>query len=99
MVGAGGAHRAVGRVVRVAGRPPAVHGEEGVTDVGGGSVRLPQLLSLRELVEAPLDVEQLRAGLVGLHGDDGGVTTALHNELVDEHHFHQFEFQVENISL
>ena len=82
MVGAGGAHGAAGGVVGVAGGPPAVHREEGVTDVGGGPLLLRQLLSLGELIEAPLDVEQLRAGLVRLHPHHGGVTAALHNNTV-----------------
>ena len=51
-----------------------------MSDVVGGSVRLRQLLSLRELVQTPLDVEQLRAGLVSLHGDHGGVAATLEND-------------------
>ena len=73
------AHRAGRGVVRLAGGPPAVHGEEGVPDIAGATLGLRQLLSLGELVEAALDVEQLCAGLVSLHPHHGGVAAALQN--------------------
>ena len=95
------AHRAGRGVVRLAGGPPAVHGEEGVTDVVGGPFRLRELLSLRELVEAPLDVEKLRAGLVSLHRHHGGVTAALQSNSVNtpEGKFHLFYFDPLTVSL
>ena len=65
VVGPGGADGAVGGVVGVTGVPAAVHREEGVPHVRLSSPTvLRSLLSLGELVETPLDVEQLGAGLV-----------------------------------